>query len=532
MHAPTSAESPVRDYDRAVHRVALLLLAVGLFGRAVRYAVNAPLWGDEAMLALNVAGRDFLGLTAMLDFVQVSPVLFLWAERAALLLFGDGEWALRAVPFLAGVAALGLFWDFARRVVPPTAAVLAVGLLAAGRWPITLAATVKPYSCDLFWAAALLTLAARWHQRPGRLWPLVLLAAVGPAAVAGSYPSVFVAGAVSVYLLPVVWRHPDWRVRIAFVAYNLLLAGTFAGCFLFVGRAQLDPAGQTVGRFMFDYWRHGFPPDDPLGVPGWLLRVHTGRMFAYPIGDTHGGSTLTFLLFAAGVWGCWKGGNRPLVVLCLVPFALNLLAAVLHKYPYGGCCRLSQHLAPAVCLMAGVGWARVHEWIAPIDLRTRLRWVWVSYALLAAYVAGGAVFDAAFPYRDAVSRWSRNLDRELRHQLRPGDRIVIAPGADVNENTLWYLHRFRKQTLPAGVVPCSGDVSGRLWVLTLTKGCPAGESDAEFVFSLRTAGWVPVADTKYSLRPDRDLRVWHHCRLICLQRPGDAPDPPQINSSP
>ncbi len=516
-----------RDYDRAVRRLAVWLVAVGVVARVSRYAVGPAIWNDEAMLALNVADRGFLGLTKTLDYFQVCPVLFLWAERAAFLLLGDGGWALRLVPLLSGVAALGAFWAFARRTVSPTAAVLAVGLLAAARWPVFMSSTVKPYAGDLFWACALLALAAEWRHRPDRLRWLAALVVAVPVAVASSFPVVFAAGAISLYLLPVAWRHPDWRAKLGFVAFNVLLVGTFAGCLAVQLREKDAAAGQSLNRFMLDYWRGGFPPGDVVKFPVWLAAQHTGRMFAYPIGDKNGGSTLTFVLFAVGVWQAWRTGNRPLLALCLVPFGLNFAAAVMGRYPYGACCRLSQHLAPAICLLAGVGWAKVHERIAP-SLTARLKWVRVSAVVLGGYAVGQVVFDATFPDHDPVCRLGRELHRELADRLRPGDRIAFDPDAAVfrptvqdNQEVRWHVSRFRDHALPVGAVPAPADVPGRLWAVCIDAADPTGrEVGAAFVAKLRAAGWVPAADAVRSAPPWNRDDVWHNCRIAAFERPG------------
>jgi hypothetical protein len=538
----TSAAAPadlsVRDYNRAVRRVALVILAIGVLARLVRFVVTPPIWSDEAMLALNFTGRGFFELTRTLDYEQVCPVLFLWAERTVFLLFGDHEWVLRLLPFLSGLAALAAFWDFARRSVSPTAAALAVGLLAVGRWPVNLSSTLKPYSGDLFWASVLLALAALWHQRPERLGPLVVLLLAVPVAVAASYPVVFVAGAIALYLLPTAWRHRNWRAKVAFAGFNLLLVGAFAACLVFVGREQPDPSRDSVKQFMLDYWRDGFPPDDPVRFPLWLLAQQTGRMSAYPIGDANGGSSLTALLFASGVWLTWRGGNRPLVVVCLVPFALNLVAALLHRYPYGGCCRLSQHLAPAVCLMAGVGWARLHERIAATR-SARLGWVWASFALLATYAAGQVLVDAATPEHDPWCRCAKRLDRELRFQLRPGDRFGLDPASPVNRSACqenqefhWYATRLRRQRVDGDAIPRPSDVSGRFWALAIGHEEPDGRLGREYTDRARAAGWVPVADVTYCRRPDWADHQWHNCRVVCFRRPDDPPEAVYLNTAP
>ena len=85
------ATSTDRTHDRvdmesrgdawAMQKIALLLICVGVAIRIVRLVMPSPIWGDEAMLALNFLDRDYAGLTRFLDNGQVAPVLFLWAER-------------------------------------------------------------------------------------------------------------------------------------------------------------------------------------------------------------------------------------------------------------------------------------------------------------------------------------------------------------------------------------------------------------------------------------------------------------------
>ena len=114
------------------------LIAVGVIGRLVRYFLQFPIWGDEAFICFNLLDRDFAGLTRSLEYGQVAPVLFLWVELVFTRLLGISELAMRLPPFLAGLAALGLFWRLASSILSPLAVLFAVGLLAAARWPITM----------------------------------------------------------------------------------------------------------------------------------------------------------------------------------------------------------------------------------------------------------------------------------------------------------------------------------------------------------------------------------------------------------
>jgi hypothetical protein len=519
-----------RDYARSMRRVALWLVGLGLAARLVRYAVNAPIWGDEAMLGHNLLHRDFAGLTGALDRLQVAPVLFLWVERAVVLVLGSSEWALRLVPFLAGLAALLAFWDFARRVVSPTAAALAVGTLAVARWPVFMSATLKPYSCDLLWSAVLLALAVRWRQWPDRLWPLALLAAVVPVALGSSFPSVFVAGGVALYLLPAVWRHPDRRARALFAAYGLLMLGAFAVEYWLTLRAQATPQGAALAAYMNDYWSNGFPPAAPPAFLRWLAATHTGRLMAFPIGDAGGLSTVSFLVFLAGVWVSWRSGRRALLVLCLAPFALNFAAAVAHRYPYAACCRLSQHLAPAICLMIGVGWAALLEWLAP-RLRLRRRWVGAGALLLAAFALGQMVFDVASPANDRHSVWCRQIGREIGRHLEPGDVLVVGSlTGERLESFDWYLDRLG-YPVTWDRPPAPGPEARRAWLVTLTAN-RSGEGEAADAVAALGPGWSPVARTAYLVQPDLAIRNYLQAVVLCVARAGDPREYPVLESSP
>jgi hypothetical protein len=536
MPVATSADAAAvtdlepRAYTRAVRRVLVLLVAVGVVIRVVRLLVPTPVWGDEAMLAMNFVARDYAALTRHLDYGQVAPVLFLWTGRFAVLALGTSELAVRFFPFLAAVGGLLLFWDFARRTVPPTAAALAVGILAVSVWPVSMAATVKPYSGDLFWSALLLALAARWHRRPERPWSLAGLVVAVPFALAGSYPGVFVAGAVSVYLLPVAWR-ARLSAKCLFVAYNVAMLGTFAATYLLIGQSQIDPAAGKTGDYMRWYWRDGFPPESVSRIPTWLFLAHTGRMFAYPIGDTNAASVGTTLLCLLGVWWCWRNGSRPLLALCLVPFALNLMAAVLGKYPYAGCCRLSQHLAPAICLLAGVGWAAVMEWWSPARAN-RLVLVWWAAGALIALGVGGLIYKCLTPDRDPVSRFSGNLYRELKTELRPGDRIAVAADPLIDITTRWYLERFGDRVVwlkPGQPVPDAE----RVWLVTTHYNTADRAAHQRLVRS--QTGWRPGETTWYAVRPGNAWEgraVWWHAGVTCLMRPNNTRTPPKLNAMP
>lgn len=120
---------------------------------------------------------------------------------------------MRLLPLLAGLGGLLLTWRLAHLILSPLGRALAVAFLAVAIWPVSMSTVIKPYSLDLLMSAALLVPAVEWLRRPERVRWLLVLAVVMPVAVFGSYPSVFVAGGVSLALLAQVWHNRAGRPR-------------------------------------------------------------------------------------------------------------------------------------------------------------------------------------------------------------------------------------------------------------------------------------------------------------------------------
>src|SRR5262249_10315579 len=184
-----------------------------------------PMWGDEAMLAMNFAWFDYSQLTQRLENCQIAPLLFLWGERTAYTLLGPGELSLRLLPFLAGILSLVVYWRLTGLVLEPQARLFAVAFLAVASFPVAMTTLLKPYSLDLLASLVLLLPAVRCLQDPGQVRWLIGLTCLVPVALLTSYPALLVAGGVSLALLRPAWQQ-GWHVRCWYAAYQIaLLAG-------------------------------------------------------------------------------------------------------------------------------------------------------------------------------------------------------------------------------------------------------------------------------------------------------------------
>ncbi|MBX3413391.1 MAG: glycosyltransferase family 39 protein [Pirellulales bacterium] len=404
---PPAAKTPLAQLDlpgfslsplaeRRVTQLTYAFLVLGIGLRLLRYLLCCPLWGDEAYVAANFFEQSYADLLQPLRYHQVCPPLFLWTELTIVRLFGFSEYSLRLVPCLAGIATLLLFWRFASGILRGLPLLMAVAFFAVAYYPIRHGGEVKPYATDLFAAMLLMTLLGEWLRRPGEARWLWVLATVTPLLVWLSYPSVFVAGGVGLALGWHAWRHGTASIRLAVVAFGITLLASFGGLQYVMAMAQYQREFGAGG--MGDYWQMAFPPvTQPIALVTWLVREHTGHIFAFPIGGKNGASTLNLICFVAGVVLLWRVRRRTLLLACLGPFFLAFVAASLQRYPYGGSTRVVLYLAPAICLIAGLGATWIISWGREPWFRRAM--ALVAIAVLGLIGAGQGIADLVMPYK-------------------------------------------------------------------------------------------------------------------------------------
>lgn len=398
-------------------RVVRFFIALAVVARTVRFVLRFPLWEDECFLVSNFIHRGFADLLEPLNYHQVAPLGFLAAELSAVKLLGFNEWSLRVFPFACGIASIFLFCRLAGRILERTASTLAIATFCASYSGIRYAAEAKPYGVDLFVSLVLLTLAIEWqHSRRG-LW-LGLLTIVVPLAVITSYPAIFVSGGISLFIAWILCRgRSDGQSRSAvqdhrrnwfgWTAFNAVLLASFWLMLRFAVKGQADA---ELG-WMQNYWKDHLP--SPL-APGrfliWVLSTHTGNLLAIPAGGERGASAISFLLAGVGVIALWRSRRIDLAILCLAPAALNLVAAFMGRYPYGGHVKFSQYLAPAICSLMGVGAAALIR-SGRIDRAAQRRRLATGLIIAALIPLGTITRDFAAPYKSPTDARYRDFAR-------------------------------------------------------------------------------------------------------------------------
>ena len=402
-----------------------IFVVLGLILRLAAYLLDFPLWWDEAFVGVNLLRRGYFDLLRPLDYGQVCPLLFLWAELTAVRWLGFSEWSLRLFPLLSALGSMVLFRIMAGQVLRGRSLLLAVAVFAVAVHPIRHAADVKPYASDALVALALLTLAIGWWREPSRATWLWALAGFAPIALLLSHTAPFVAGGIGLALTIPAWQSRRTRVRVAFGAYGLALIATYAFVYLAFTGAQASSASPG----MRGMWTRSFPPlDSAVGLVRWLIVAHTGDMLAYPCGGERGASSLSLLACLIGSVVLWRRGRSVVLGCCLAPLALAMVAAALRLYPYGGpaphgsAARIMQYAAPGLCLLIGLGSSRILGLISSRSLRDRLlRSGCVGLVLIGVVPLAAGV---ARPYRSYHAEASRRFARKFWPEVGDGAEVA------------------------------------------------------------------------------------------------------------
>jgi hypothetical protein len=400
----------------------ILILGVGVAIRAVQLLTPASFWIDEARLALNIGSRGLGGLLGPLDYEQVASPAFLWMERAAFLIGGMSEIALRIVPFVAGVSLLWLIWLLALHYLERRFALLVLAIASVSPVLIRHASEVKPYSIDAAVSAAVLLAACVVLRSPSRREPWFLFILSGTIAVLASVPSIQV---LFPTLAVLVWSSGlRAHRRTARAAVCAMLWGAIFALQYFTAYRSV-----SLSSYMHDFWAAGFLGTD---VPSSLrnawhmgLELFWGTFFGgylrgFGVTTTIAIQATVLVVFGSlsvlGLRRIARGVGGPGALLLVGPILAAVVAAALRSYPFS--LRLVQYLVPAVLILIVSGMASLYDRIQISQRRL------VLTALVLCTTGVGAV-RAAVPELSTRSREETGELIEFYEMAANGEPIYV-----------------------------------------------------------------------------------------------------------
>ena len=400
-----------------------LLAAVLVLGAGLRlYRVGAKsVWLDETA-ALELAGRPLFGtadggwgpgLLAECARRDTHPpfyysLLHLWLWGS------DGAARARALSAVLGVAAIGVLYALARRLLGRGPALVASLLLAVSAWQVYFGQEARHYVLSTLLAALswyfLVRVLEGEGRRRGRRRGLAL------ANAAGMYTFYYHAFAMVAQLvvLLVLWRRGGRRLVAPWCVWQMIPAALFAFYLPVVfghlaKLRRLAPSARPGGMGVMDFaatgaqFAAGFLAEmrEVLSLPGLPVRV--------------GLALLALAAIGVGLAGIRRHRAAVAVALgwLLVPLAVTAV------FPFKGHIYEPKHLAfaaPALALLPAIGL---------VALRGKLKAIPVAVAvLLVAANVWSLVrwYDRRIEkenWRDAVSR--------IAQQAREGDVLVLSP---------------------------------------------------------------------------------------------------------
>ena len=324
------------------------MIAIGTFLRVAQYSCGRSLWNDEAELALNILQRPFGGLFQPLQYHQGAPIGFLLLEKIATTLAGKGEIALRAIPFIAGIAALFVFYDVAKLYLSPVAVPIALALFSLSRNLVYYSSEVKQYSTDVLVTLILLRAVFKLSEASLSRRELCEIGALGSLAIWFSHPASFVLAGAAAVLIAASRVQSDRKGLGQKVWVFAAWAGSFAICYV----VSLGPLSHDSA--LLDYWRGNFSPHGLSQIISWTIHnFFTAFENPAPLNSIVGAA-----FFVAG---CGRLLRRSGIRFGLLttPLLVLFLASLLHRYPLYG--RLLLFLCPILLLIVAEGAIWVYQ---------------------------------------------------------------------------------------------------------------------------------------------------------------------------
>ncbi len=322
------------------------IIAAGVLLRLALYFQDCSLTYDEARLAENVLTQSFGDIVrGGTSSLQAVPGGFLVLEKAATLVFGASERALRLVPLAAGVLSVILFWRLAERTLSRAAALVALLLFAINVSFVEAAAQARPYSLDVLislWIAWVAIEISEIRLKPDatgvRLKPddtdtarlktdptaggLILSAAL--CALFSSSAVLVLAAAAVVLAGYALMRRSEAR-RLALTAAAIWTASAVAGWQL--ATARQGPEGAD---YLYTFWRGSFVPWSNGEPVVWFWR-RVKDMFGFTAGYRL--TVFWIALLAIGAWSFVWSRRGMRMALLLAPFAAVVIASAAGRFP-------------------------------------------------------------------------------------------------------------------------------------------------------------------------------------------------------
>ena len=368
---------------------------------------DKSLWLDEASIfwtshgtLSEILGNNSSGNSAPPLFVLlISGVLKLWTS----------EFALRAIPCIAGIALIPTVYLLARRYVEKPWALAAAALVALSPTQVLYSQQVREYSLAALLAASLTLATQAFMDRPeprqtmalGAMTVVALFTQYGLAILGAALAAVTVLWLVITRQPARVWGR--WAIVQA-----TALASIAAIVQLGLATQLADGKGgvtRTVRYLAYGYWDRSV--ESPFAFI--ISRSADLSAFAFP------GAVFVLLLITGMLCAAGDRSARRGLAIVVASLGVAIGAALVHAYPFGGM-RQAIYLTPMLYVMAVVGAAAIGGASAR----------WQPLIVIAALLAMVGLKGVRSFYLDVGKEPIRPLVAEFLERRTPGDELYVS----------------------------------------------------------------------------------------------------------
>lgn len=307
---------------KAADIVGLCIIFAGLAVSIFMNCVGRSLWLDEAMLSYSFSERSLFELTsAVFEWDQNAPVLYLYFAKVMTLIFGNTEFVLRSVSILAMILTLFLTWYVAHYVFKLKYAIICSAFLANMNFILQYSNVFKQYLSECVWV--LLVLVVYWFYREKKITfrPVILLYMI---FIWGANPACFFIGGVLAceFIEGVVKKDRTQILGSLFIGAGVFVS--FVTYYFYWLRATAQSGTMQA------YWGNADFPLIPKSIED--LKMANAMLYDVFITFREGRLFIMGLVLAAFVIGIIMERNRYYMVLA-VGFLITLFASFIHMFP-------------------------------------------------------------------------------------------------------------------------------------------------------------------------------------------------------
>ncbi len=316
-----------KSESNIIVKILWLIVFFGIIISITNLVYNRSLWGDEAMLALNISEKSYFQLLKPLEMNQVAPIGFLIAEKLLINLLGNHDWVFRIIPYTSFLLSILFLYKINQKVFNNEIISLTSSILFVCNASIFYYSNeVKQYSSDTC-ISLLLIFTFIKNSEFKNTKQILITTFVGIFSILFSNTTIITLLSLSFFNLSNSYNK---EISINYKKTISLLICFFSFAIYYILFIKDHP----TQKFMVDYWsaRKAFPPENILSPEFRLFLFRKTKMLFSSYSEFGNVWVIIFVLFFIGIYFVYKKEKR--LILLILPLLCHFILSIFKLYPF------------------------------------------------------------------------------------------------------------------------------------------------------------------------------------------------------